>query len=112
MSTQPPGTQAALDAVVAGALAFVDVQFDGPACAYLGSPPNSHLYVTLCSHGVKPQGAAAQVYPTCQEAIEQYGERLRQAAGSNENKMLAWRARPSIQTGDGGYYVSSRLVFI
>ena len=100
-----------LDAVVRGAVAFVDVEFDGPATAYIGTDPH-HMYHTLCSHGIKAQGEFAPSYDTAQEAIELYGDQLRRCVKSNEGKMLAWRCRPSLTNEAGRYRVYSRLVFI
>ena len=103
--------QGRLDAVVRGAIAFVDVEFDGPATAYIGTDPR-FTYVTLCSFGIKPQGAAAPTYESDQEAIELYGEQLRAMVKENAGKMLAWRCRPALEREGDSFKVYSRLVFM
>ena len=100
-----------LDAVVRGAVTFVDVEFDGPPTAYIGTDPR-FTYVALCSHGIKPQGEASPSYDSAREAIELYGEQLRAMVKENDGKMLAWRQRPSLANEGGRYRVYSRLVFM
>lgn len=100
-----------LDAVVRGAVAFVNVEFDGPSTAYIGTDPH-FMYVTLCSHGIKPQGEPAPAYESPQEAIELYGDQLRAMVKENPGKMLAWRERPSLTRDGDRYRVYSRLVFM
>lgn len=100
-----------LDAVVRGATAFVDIEFDGPATAYIGTETR-FTYVTLCSHGVKPLGEPSPSYGSPQEAIELYGDQLRAMVKANEGKMLAWRSRPSLTKDGDQYRVYSRLVFM
>lgn len=104
--------KARLDAVVRGALAFVEFEFDGPATAYIGSPPNCAVYVTLCSHGIKLERDSAPTFDTAQEAIELYGEQLREMVKTYGGKMLAWRARPELVDVASRFRVYSRLAFI
>lgn len=106
--------QATLDKIVAAATAFVDVEFDGPPVFRIGSTD----YVALCSHGIKPQGEEAPAFGW-QEALEMYGQQLRNYCTANANKQLAWRIRPEFRIEpptDGQslpqFRVYSRLAFI
>lgn len=109
-------TQAVIHNVADAALLLADpfdgwVQFDGPATAYFGTE-HRFTYVTLCSHGIKPQDEEAPSYATKQEAIELYADQLRAMAKENLGKMLAWRCRPELTREGDRCRVYSRLVFM
>lgn len=103
---ETPGC-AELAKVVDGALAF-HLTFDGPSTAYIGAT----TYVTLCHSGIKAEGEPLTLYDRWDDAVEAYGDQLRELAKANKGKQCAWRRRPSVEREDGRWKVTSRLAFI
>lgn len=65
-------------------------------------------FVTLCSHGVKDEGAVPFYYKTPDEAVDAYLETF--AKNLLQEPVVYWRETPSIQSMPDGYYVYSRLL--
>ena len=69
--------------------------------------PNGEAYVTLCSGGIKPEGATTPAYATPQEAWDRYRERLSEMV--TEFDHVYFRALPVLEGREDGFVVRSRL---
>lgn len=78
----------------------------GATALYRGSP-----YLTLCSHGIKPQGEEAKKYESEEKAWASYWEQLAAYVGERRKGVLHWRRQPVlIEDMPHGFFVVSRVL--
>lgn len=87
-------------------------EVDGPPTRTV---ENGEAYVTLCSGGLKDEGAPLPgLFDTPEKATESYLYHFNifvwNAIDDAEGATLIWRERPNVDGEDGMYYVYSRLV--
>lgn len=101
--------------MLAGARETIEAHY---AEAEFGSPhhitTHGTLYISVCSHGVKPEGAAIPPYPTPEDAIEAFLDIFPSVLVPHGGQILVWRKYPDLVEmaplgeHNGGWSVYSR----